>query len=388
MKKMIITALAEAGGAGIPIERACEMIMLPRDRYYAWLAGGRPEDVTEEGLEDKSSAPGSTPQEITPREREAIVSLAKDDTYADLSHRKLAFTALDEGVVSLSPSTFRRVMKKEGLIGKGKRGKPKNLKKPEIEASRPNQVWQYDVTYLRLLAGVFVYIVFILDRYSRKIVGARASHTRRSEDIIATWDMALASEGLLESGDKPLAYSDRGPEMKAISTKEYFNELGVTQDHSRPHTPNDNAHAESVIATAKCEYLYLGEFENIHEVRDALGDLVDHYNNERLHQGIGYVTPQIKHTGLEELVFETRRASLALAREDRMACNRGTGTPKPEDICTPEYVLQEQFYLGFLLDEEDVPGESRQDLSIASAPSPSGEGRRATNSPLKEKLYL
>ncbi len=59
MKKKIITALTEAGGAGITIERACEMIMLPRDRYYAWLAGGRPEDVTEKGLEDKSSAPGT-----------------------------------------------------------------------------------------------------------------------------------------------------------------------------------------------------------------------------------------------------------------------------------------------------------------------------------------
>lgn len=388
MKKKIITALAEARGAGITVERACEMIVLPRDRYYAWLAGRNTEDVTEDDLEDGSSAPGCTPNKITPREREAIVEIAKDDSYADLSHRKLSFTALDEGKVRASPSTFYREMKKKELVGKRKRGKPKNLKKPEIKASKPNQVWQYDVTYLRLLTGVFVYIVFILDRYSRKIVGARASYTRRSEDIIATWDQALASEGLLESEDKPLAYSDRGPENKAKSTKEYFNELGVTQDHSRPHTPNDNAHAESVIATAKCEYLYLGEFANIYEVRDALDDLVDHYNNERLHQGIGYVTPQIKHTGLEELVFETRRASLALAREDRMAYNRGTGTPKPEDICMPEYIPREQLSMDLLLDEEDVHGEAGQDLSIASAPSPSGEGRRASNSSLKEKLYL
>lgn len=374
MKKKIISALAKARDTGITMECACETIMLPRDRYYAWLEGRKPEDVTEADLKDRSSAPGCTPHKITPSEREAIINMARDDSYADLSHRKLSFTALDEGVVAASPSTFYREMNKWKLVGKPKRSRPKNLEKPEIEANKPNEVWQYDVTYLRLITGIFIYIVFILDRYSRKIVGARASHTRRSQDIIATWDEALKSEGLLESEDKPLAFSDRGPEMKAKSTREYFNDIGITQDHSRPHTPNDNAHAEAVIATAKCEYLYLGEFENIYEVQDALDDLVDHYNNERLHQGIGYVTPQIKHMGLEEAVFEARRRSLARAREDRMAYNRGTGTPEPDQgpLSMPDYVLKEQLSMGFPMDEQDVPSEARQDLSIASAPPPRG----------------
>jgi len=317
----------DARSAGATIERSCDIIMLQRDRYYAWLEGRKPDEVTEADLEDRSSAPGSTPQKITPDEKQAIVEIAKDDDHADLSHRKLAFTALDDGRVSASPSTFYRVMKEEKLVGKGKRSRPRNLAKPEIEANRPNEVWQYDVTYLRLLAGIFVYIVFILDRYSRKIVGARASYSRRSEDIIAAWDQALLAEGLLESDDKPLAFSDNGPEMKSKSTKGYFNEIGITQDHSRPHTPNDNAHAEAVIATAKCEYLYSGEFANIYEVQDAVCDLVDHYNNVRLHQAIGYVTPSVKHMGLEEVVFEARRSSLARAREERLQYNKGIENP-------------------------------------------------------------
>lgn len=114
--------------------------------------------------------------------------------------------------------------------------------------------------------------------------------------------------------------------MKATSTKEYFRDVGIVQDHSRPHTPNDNAHAEAVIATAKCEYLYSGEFENIYEVQDALDELVDHYNNVRLHQGIGYVTPEIKHMGLEEVVFEARGRSLARAREERIQYKKGIQT--------------------------------------------------------------
>jgi len=109
-------------------------------------------------------------------------------------------------------------------------------------------VWRYDVTCLKLLTGISVYIVFILDRYSRKIAGARASHARGPDDIITTWDMALKSEGLLESEEKPLAFPDRGPGMKAKSTGEYFRDIGVFQDHSRPHTPDDNARAGAVIA--------------------------------------------------------------------------------------------------------------------------------------------
>jgi transposase InsO family protein len=323
MKKEIVDAVAEAKDGGVPVMRALEILMLAKSRYYDWIRGKDTGDVSADELDDRNSAPGCTPQKITPSERDAIVEMAKDDEYADLSHRKLAFTALDEGRVSASPSTFYRVMKDEELVGKNGRSRPKNLKKPEIEATRPNQVWQYDVTYLRLLAGVFVYIVFILDRFSRKIVGARASYTRNSDDVIATWDQALEREGLLESDDKPLAFSDRGPEMKSKTTREYFNEIGITQDHSRPHTPNDNAHAEAVIATAKCEYLYAGESANIYEVADALADLVDHYNNVRLHQGIGYVTPQVKHMGLEEVVFEARGRSLARAREERIQYNKG-----------------------------------------------------------------
>jgi putative transposase len=323
MKKKIICAIAEAKAKGMPVKRALEILMLARSRYYDWIRGRDTDEVSADYLSDRRSTPGLTPRKIMPSERKAIVEIAKDDKYADLSHRKLAYTAIDEGKVSASPSTFYRVMKEEGLVGKSKRSRPKNLKKPEIEANRPNEVWQFDVTYLRLLAGIFFYIVFILDRYSRKIVGARASYSRKSDDIIATWDKALESEGLLDSDDKPLAFSDSGPEMKSKSTKGYFNEIGITQDHSRPHIPNDNAHAEALIATAKCEYLYAGEFANIYQVQDALDDLVNHYNNVRLHQGIGYVTPSVKHMGLEEVLFEARRRSLARARDERIQYNKG-----------------------------------------------------------------
>jgi len=90
-------------------------IMLPKSRYYDWIRGRDPEEIIPFDLEDGKSAPGVTPHKTTPHEREAILTLAKDDSYADLSHRKLAVTALDEGKVAASRSTWYRVMKGEGL---------------------------------------------------------------------------------------------------------------------------------------------------------------------------------------------------------------------------------------------------------------------------------
>jgi hypothetical protein len=66
--------------------------------------------------------------------------------------------------------------------------------------------------------------VFILSRYSRKTVGARASYSKKSDDVAATWNKELLAAGVLDAEDKPLSFSDRGgSEVKAKSTREYFN---------------------------------------------------------------------------------------------------------------------------------------------------------------------
>ena len=103
---------------------------------------------------------------LRPQEREDIVKLAKDDTYADLSHRQLVVLASETGQVQASASSFYRVMKQEQLMEKRQRRPKTPQNKPEVKPDGPNQIWSSDLTYIAL-GSIFVYLFAIIDVYSR-----------------------------------------------------------------------------------------------------------------------------------------------------------------------------------------------------------------------------
>lgn len=196
-----------------------------------------------------------------------------------------------------------------------------------MKADGPNQVWRWDISYIAV--GVtFWYLVVILDHYSRKIVGWGFSPQATQVEVRRVWDQALCAEGLLDGEGKrmPQAVSDRGPQMKAKSMKAFFRDLGVAQLFCRPHTPDDNAEMEAFFATLKCERLYRGSYEDDPVQAEAdIAQFMDYYNRERLHQGIGFVTPQEKHEGRDRQIQEARRRGLQLARLVRPIENGGPG---------------------------------------------------------------
>ena len=100
----------------------------------------------------------------------------------------------------------------------------------------------------------------------------------------------------------------------------------MAQLFCRPHTPDDNAEMEAFFATLKCERLYRGSYEDDPIQAEAdIARFMDYYNRERLHQGIGFVTPQEKHEGRHRQIQEARRRGLQLARLVRLIENGGPG---------------------------------------------------------------
>ena len=160
-----------------------------------------------------------------------------------------------------------------------------------------------------------------MDGCSRKIVGRYFGPEATSASVQTSWEKALANEGLLaEQGPTlPMAVSDRGTQMTSKSTKLFFFELGISQSFSRPRTPNDNASCESWMATVKCERLYDADTATMSpaEIESMVDGFIDYYNNERLHQGLGFVTPDDRHTGRHVAIIQARRDGLALARKRR-----------------------------------------------------------------------
>ena len=279
------------------------------------------DEVKVTDLEDRPPVAQVARHRIIPEERDAILEIAQEEEWADLRHRKLAHMLGRLSKVFVSESTVLRVLRAAKLVAPPMpRHRPKR-QKPEVQADGPNQVWRWDISYVAV-GMAFWYLVAILDQYSRKIVGWGFFPQATQAEVKRVWDQALGSEGLLDEGKKmPQAVSDRGPQMKAKSIKAFFRDLGIGQLFCRPHTPDDNAEMESFFATLKCERLYRGSYNDPFLAEADIAEFITYYNNGRLHQGIGFVTPQERHEGRDWELREERRRGLQVARLVRLVQN-------------------------------------------------------------------
>jgi putative transposase len=310
--------VVECKSKGINRMRTCELLQIEERRVRHWfsrvvLADGKP-------------GPVHAPHALLPEEREDIIAMAKDERYADDSHRVLTAKGVDGGTIAVSASTVYRVMRSEQLTTdrSGHSHRNGNSRKPDRpELTGPNQRWCWDISYLRtLVPGVFLYLYALLDEYSRKVVAFRIS-----------WSLAhaegkeLVNEGIEKEGLTPeqvailVLVNDRGTQMKAKPFRKFLEELGISQKFARPRTPNDNPFVESLFSTTKGAIEYPEAFTDDVEALVYFTAYFDHYNNVRLHGNIGYVTPAQRHSGEDKAIlthllhFENVTLSLSISCE-------------------------------------------------------------------------
>jgi len=257
-------------------------------------------------LEDKRSVIEKEPEnKLTKEEKEEIIEISCSPEYIDKPPKKIVIDLLDKEIYIASASSFRRVLIEKAMnkhreeIRKRKQGrKPK-----ELEADGPNQVWSWDITYLKTdIRGKFYYLYMMIDVWSREIVGYRVEERESGE---------YASRMLEESVKRRKAYnivlhSDNGGPMKSANLYEKMNDLNVIPSHSRPRVSNDNAYSEALFRTTKYDVNYPRIFYGIEEAREWVKKFVNWYNNEHKHSAIGYVTPRERYEGKDEELFEKR----------------------------------------------------------------------------------
>jgi transposase InsO family protein len=167
--------------------------------------------------------------------------------------------------------------------------RPPDLVQRDFRASRPNQLWVADLTYVATWAG-FVYVAFVIDAFSRAIVGWRVSSSLRSDLALDALEQALharpgTAEGLVH-------HSDRGVQYLSIRYTERLAEAGIERSVGSVGDSYDNALAESVIGLFKTEVIRRsGPWRNIDAVEFAVLAWVDWFNNRRLLEPLDYVPP-------------------------------------------------------------------------------------------------
>jgi transposase InsO family protein len=343
-KLVIVRAVVAACDLGASVSETCRILELPRDRYYRWVGGADPATLTAAALEDRPPVPLLVANRLTEEERQAMLAIATCEAHADQRHRKLAHLLGREQGVFVSPSSMLRLLGEHGLVERaGGRARKPRPGREELALDGPGQLWAWDLSYIPVgTPRRFWYLVAIIDCWSRKLVGHVLWPQATAAEVIATWDKALAAEGLLaleeaERPSLPASLSDRGTQMTSRSVRAFFNDLGIVAHHARPRHPNDNATMESWFATYKGERLWHTDYTSATpaEVAEDLDAFVDFYNHRRLHQGIGFVTPAERHDGRGEAIIAARRRGMAEARAQRLETNRRAHRQRPRGRCRP-----------------------------------------------------
>ena len=214
--------------------------------------------------------------------------------------------------------TVERLMRQMGLQGvvRGKKvrttvpdeaaARPTDLVERDFTASHPNQLWVADLTYVATWSG-FVYTAFVIDAYSRKIVGWRVSRSLRSDLALDALDQALYDRQHTES---LVHHSDRGVQYLSIRYTERLAEAGIEPSVGSVGDSYDNALAESIIALYKTEVIrHSGPWRNMEQVEFETLKWVDWFNNRRLLEPIGDIPP----TAFEELHYEQQKGLVVVA---------------------------------------------------------------------------
>jgi len=233
----------------------------------------------------------------------AAITRIHEANYGVYGVRKIHAELRREGR-RVAESTVRRLMRQLGLRGISRAKGPKTTKPaPETDrptdlvqrqfvASHPNELWVADLTYVRTFSG-WVYVAFVLDVYSRMIVGWQVS-TRLYTDLaldalsMGIWRREHAGQDLTGLTH----HSDRGVQYRAIRYAERLDECDAVASVGSKGDSYDNAMAEALNSLYKAELIRnRGPWTSINDVEIATAEWVDWYNERRLHGELGHVPP-------------------------------------------------------------------------------------------------
>ena len=251
---------------------------------------------------------------LSREEEDHFYAVANEARFADSKPYDIVAILLQEKKYIASASTLYRILaKRQALQHRQESKKPVASKDPRyIEVTGPNQVWAWDITWLRTdVRGKFWFAYNIIDIWDRYLVGWSVED-QESDDLAH----GLFSRVIRDTNANPLfIHADNGNPMRGSTLGAFLDDLGVARSHSRPRRSNDNPFIESFHKTVKYTVGYPDIFPTLEGARDWYANFIHGYNHHHLHSGLDYVTPIQARTGEAEHIYETRNRTLAEAKE-------------------------------------------------------------------------
>ena len=304
-KQQSIELVKEAMVGGASKEAACQTLEISIRTFQRWEKECR--------ADSRKGSLKNIPRKLSDEERRNLIAMSCSNEFKDLTPYEIVAILAENRAYIASERTFYRVLNAANMLHHRVNSKPcsKTGKPAELKATGPDQVWCWDITWLRTAVhGLYYYCYMIKDIWTKEIVGWEI-HDVEDIDLAAEMFKKLKSERKLKG---VRLHSDNGNPMKGATMIMTLYNLGVIPSFSRPRVSNDSPYIESLFKTLKYTAGYPGQFKNIEHARVWMADFVNWYNTKHRHSAIGYVTPVQRRSGEYKEIFKVRNLTMEHAR--------------------------------------------------------------------------
>ncbi len=300
-EKLEIIRLVEE--STLPVRRTLEKIGIPRATFYRWYdlyhTGGP------EALEDQQPKPDRVWNRIPDDVRDRIIRLALDEPA--LSPRELAVRFTDTEGYFVSEASVYRLLKAHDLIASPAFIVMKAADEFKDKTTAPNQLWQTDFTYLKVISWGWFYLSTVLDDFSRYIIAWKLCTTMKAEDVTATLEMALDASGLDKAKvlHRPRLLSDNGSSYVSDDLAKWMERHDMAHVRGAPYHPMTQGKIERWHQTLKNRIL----LENYYlpgDLEAQIEAFVADYNHRRYHESIDNLTPADVYFGRGQTILLQR----------------------------------------------------------------------------------
>src|SRR3974390_854796 len=295
--------LRRAGQSALPVRRTLEKLGIPRATFYRWY--DLYHSLGPEALHDRRPRPDRVWNRIPDSVRERIGKLGLD--CPKLSPRELAVRFTDTESYFVSEASVYRLLKAHDLITSPAFIVMKAADEFKDKTTAPNQLWQTDFTYLKVIGWGWFYLSTILDDFSRYIIAWKLCTTMKAQDVTDTLDLALAASGCDQARivHKPRLLSDNGSSYVSAELADWLDTQKMGHVRGAPYHPQTQGKIERWHQTLKNRIL----LENYYlpgDLEASIDRFVDHYIHRRYHESLNNLTPADVYFGRGQTILLER----------------------------------------------------------------------------------
>lgn len=300
-EKLEIIRLVEQ--SHLPAKQTLDRLGIPRSTFYLWYDKYQSGGV--DALEDKVPMPTRVWNRIPDNVREQIIDLALEQP--ELSPRELAVRFTDTKSYFVSEASVYRLLKAHDLITSPAFVVIKAANEFKDKTTAPNEMWQTDFTYLKIIGWGWFYLSTILDDYSRYVIAWKLCTTMKASDVTDTLELALTASGCdqINARHRPRLLSDNGASYIAVELADWLDDKGMDHVRGAPYHPQTQGKIERWHQTLKNRIL-LENYFLPGDLKGEIGKFIDHYNNYRYHESLQNLTPADVYFGRGKTILMER----------------------------------------------------------------------------------